>query len=157
MTADMIWVHDDDLSPGGAALTAAPQAPAAYIYDPALIQARGYGLKRLSFIAECLEDLPRVSVWRGATVPSLLALADQAGAQRLVTSVTPCPHLKRIIAEVEAAGLPVTLQAPEPLVVPTKTPDLKRFSRYWRRAEPTAFKPTGLAPFQGDLFGSGQG
>lgn len=150
----LIWVHDDDLSPVGPALSAEPMAPAVYIFDPQLMVERGYGLKRAAFIHESLAALgDRVQAYRGSLGQGLVALARQAGADRVITSASPCPFLRQTMESLRAHGLSVDVREPVPLVAPAKTPDLKRFSRYWRRAEATAFKPTGLAPGgTADLF-----
>jgi len=93
---------------------------------------------RLRFLRECLAELP-VEVRQGDVVAELLAAATAAGADGVVTSRAVDPRFA-VIAQRLAAVLPVRVLEPEPFValplVGPGSPDLRRFSRYWRKAEP---------------------
>jgi len=78
-------------------------------------------------------------VREGDVAAQLLAAAEEHGCDGLVTSRPVDPRLLRIAARL-AARLPLQCLEPEPFVaLPFEgqaAPDLRRFSRYWRRAEP---------------------
>ncbi len=67
MTYPVVWVHGDVLSPYGPALKVYPDAPAIWVWDDALIEEWQLSLKRITFIYECLLELPvvirRGDVW----------------------------------------------------------------------------------------------
>ena len=93
---------------------------------------------RLRFLRECLAELP-VEVREGDVAAELLAAAAAAGADGIVTSRAVDPRFAAI-AQRLAAVLPLRVLDPEPFVaLPLQgpgAPDLRRFSRYWRKAEP---------------------
>jgi deoxyribodipyrimidine photo-lyase len=139
MNMSLVWLHDDDLCPTSPALLAATDPAPVVIFDPALIAARGYGLKRLMFIAECALAIP-APIYQGETVSTLAA---QAPAYRqIITTATICPHSQAVLARLRAVlpdGFPLTIIDPPPFVDLRPGGDLKRFSRYWKRAAPLAF------------------
>ena len=93
---------------------------------------------RLRFLRECLAELA-VEVRDGDGAAELLAAARALGADGIVTSRPVDPRLLRIAARL-AEDLPLRMLEPEPFVaLPVAgrgSPDLRRFSRYWRQAEP---------------------
>jgi deoxyribodipyrimidine photo-lyase len=100
---------------------------------------------RRRFLRECLAELP-VAVLEGDEVPVLRQAAAAAGADGIVTSRAVDPRVEAIVRDL-AATLPVQVLDPEPFVdlpeVGPGTPDLRRFSRYWRRAEPLVWSQAG--------------
>ncbi|MEB3255127.1 MAG: hypothetical protein VKJ05_01935, partial [Synechococcaceae cyanobacterium] len=141
----LVWVHGEALGPANPALRAHPGAPALFVFDTELIAGRtattgGEPLApgRLRFLRECLAELP-VAVAEGDVSAELLAAAAAAGADGIVTSRAVDPRFATITARL-AAALPVQILEPEPFVaLPTSgrgATDLRRFSRYWRLAEP---------------------
>jgi deoxyribodipyrimidine photo-lyase len=141
----LVWVHGEALGPANPALRAHPAAPALFVFDTELIEGRtattgGAPLApgRLRFLRECLAELP-VVVREGDVARELLAAAAAAGADGIVTSRAVDPRFARIAAQV-APTVPLRILEPEPFVdLPWDgplAPDLRRFSRYWRRAEP---------------------
>ena len=141
----LIWVHGEALGPANPALLAHPGAPALFVFDEDLIQGRtattgGTPLAagRLCFLRECLAELP-VTVKQGDAAAELLAAARASGADGIVTSRAVDPRFSAIAHRL-AAALPLQVLDPEPFVDLPHTgpgaPDLRRFSRYWRRAEP---------------------
>jgi deoxyribodipyrimidine photo-lyase len=141
----LVWVHGEALGPANPALRAHPAAPALFVFDTELIEGRtattgGAPLApgRLRFLRECLAELP-VAVREGDVARELLAAAAAAGADGIVTSRAVDPRFARIAAQV-APTVPLRILEPEPFVdLPWDgplAPDLRRFSRYWRRAEP---------------------
>lgn len=75
-------------------------------------------------------------------VEQLLAFAALQGADGVVTSAAVDPRFARI-RERLAARLPVRVLEPESFVNLHPSPDLRRFSRYWRRAEPVLWQGFG--------------
>jgi deoxyribodipyrimidine photo-lyase len=141
----LVWVHGEALGPANPALRAHPDAPAVFVFDTELIEGRsattgGAALApgRLRFLRDCLAELP-VAVREGDVAGELLAAAAAAGADGIVTSRAVDPRFARIAAQV-APTLHLRILEPEPFVdLPREgshAPDLRRFSRYWRRAEP---------------------
>jgi deoxyribodipyrimidine photo-lyase len=148
----LLWVHGEALGPANPALRAHPGSPAVFVFDTELIDGRtattggqGVGVVpvplapgRLRFLRECLSELP-VSVREGDVVAELLEAAATVGADGIVTSQAVDPRFGAIAARL-ARALPLRILEPEPFVeLPWNgrgAPDLGRFSRYWRRAEP---------------------
>jgi len=132
----LVWVHEEALGPANPALLAHPEAPALAVLDAAWLAGRSAG--RIRFLRQCLAELP-VEVREGDGAATLLAAAAALAADGVVTSRPLDPRLRRIAARV-AAVLPLRQLEPEPFVaLPYEgqgAPDLRRFSRYWRRAEP---------------------
>jgi deoxyribodipyrimidine photo-lyase len=156
----LVWVHEEALGPANPALLAHPDAPALAVLDTDWIAgpaaaAQGAGSSaspagegppapgRLRFLRACLAELP-VPVREGDVAAQLLAAAEEHGCDGLVTSRPVDPRLLRSAARV-AAVLPLQMLEPEPFVaLPFEgpaAPDLRRFSRYWRRAEPLVWGP----------------
>jgi deoxyribodipyrimidine photo-lyase len=149
----LLWLHGEALGPANPALRAHPGGPALFVFDRDLIEGRtattggiaaaGPGAVplapgRLRFLRECLAELP-VTVREGDVATELLAAAAALGADAIVTSRAVDPRFAAIATRL-AASLPVQVLEPEPFVaLPLDgpgAPDLRRFSRYWRRAEP---------------------
>jgi deoxyribodipyrimidine photo-lyase len=130
----LLWLHAEALGPANPALRAHPGAPALFVLEDHEPLAAG----RLRFLRDCLAELP-VAIRHGEVVAELVAAARAAGADAIVTSRPVDPHLRLIAARL-AAALPLRILDPEPFVpLPLEgsgSPDLARFSRYWRSAEP---------------------
>ncbi len=135
----LVWIHDDSLSPRSPVFEE-NHVEAAYVLDEAFIDARGYGLKRLTFLAECALDLP-VSIHKGRFVSVLTDLAEAKGADRILCMDTPDPWLLQVIDELKER-IPVTVLDHPPFAHLEGRIDLKRFSRYWKKAQGAAFLPT---------------
>lgn len=129
----IVWVHDDDLNPGGPALTAAAGAPAIHVWDDEALARRPIGLKRVVFLAECLAELP-VEDQRGDLTEVLRDFATEHGATRVVTTESPDPRIEEVRHRLDRVGLPVETVARRPFVRLEGPIDLTRFSRYWTRA-----------------------
>ena len=142
----LIWVHDDALGPDQPIFRHYADAPAIYVFDDQLIDYRGYGIKRLGFITECLGDLD-VTTYRGDTASCLLAMADHYGADTIAMMETPCPKLKEITIDLRQQ-ISVEVVENTVFVDLEKEPDLKRFSRYWRQAQKSALQSTDLPLFK---------
>jgi deoxyribodipyrimidine photo-lyase len=125
----VLWIHGEALGPANPALRALPGAPALFVFDADLAPGR------LRFLRECLAELP-VSVRSGDGAAGVLAFAAEHGADGVVTSAAVDPRFAAIAATI-AAHLPLQVLPVEPFVdLELAAAELRRFSRYWRRAEP---------------------
>ncbi|MBD1897446.1 hypothetical protein H6F50_25295 [Coleofasciculus sp. FACHB-712] len=137
MKQPIIWVHGDCLSPGNPALQAYPESPAIWVWDDALIEEWQLSLKRITFIYECLLELP-VTIRRGDVAVEVIAFAKEHSADGIVTAESPSPRFDGICDKIEES-LPIEVLPVEPFVKYDGYIDLKRFSRYWRVAERYVF------------------
>ena len=134
----IIWVHGDCLSPDNPALQEYPNAPAIWVWDDALLEEWQISLKRITFIYECLLELP-VVIRRGNVATEVVAFAKSHNADLVVTAESPSPRFVAICDEIEQS-IPVEAFAVEPFLDYDGYIDLKRFSRYWKIAERYVFE-----------------
>ncbi len=143
----LLWVHTDSLNPDSPMLRAHSGSPAVFIWDMEWITKSSISLKRLMFLAECLQDMPDgIDLRAGDPATELLAAATASGANYILAQRTPDPRL-RAAALVAGRSMPVVWYDPPPFVEETRAFDLKRFSRYWKRAQSSAmqFTPPNVA------------
>ncbi|GAA6615501.1 hypothetical protein [Scytonema sp. NUACC26] len=138
MTKPIIWIHGDCLSPQNPTLEEYPDAPAIWVWDEALIEEWQLGLKRLTFIYECLLELPIV-IRRGDVAKEVLAFAKEHNANKVVTAESPSPRFDAICDEIERS-LELEVFEVDPFFDYDGYIDLKRFSRYWKVAEQYVFE-----------------
>lgn len=138
--ASIIWVHGDSLSPQNPALLAYPQAPAIWVWDEQLLKESRISLKRITFIYECLLELP-ITIRRGDVVEELRSFAREKGAEQLVTTDSPSPRFDKICDQLESF-IEIEVLEVQPFLNYEKYIDLKRFSRYWRVAQDYVFSPS---------------
>jgi deoxyribodipyrimidine photo-lyase len=143
MLKPVLWIHGEALGPANPALVAHPGAPAVFVFDRQLIVQASLSLKRLGFLYECLLELP-VTLRHGDVAEEVLAFARRHGADGVVTTAAVDPRFA-LLRERIAAQLPVQVLEPEPFVELPEPVDLRRFSRYWRRAEPLLWARAGAA------------
>jgi hypothetical protein len=136
----IIWIHGDNLNPGGPALAAYPGAPAIWVWDDELLRAWRISLKRVVFIYECLLELP-VVIRRGDVAEEINRFAAEHGANRVATAASPSPRFAEICDRLRATGLAVEVLDEPPFVATDRPVDLKRFSRYWAVARQSALRP----------------
>jgi hypothetical protein len=120
--ADIVWVHGDCLRLTNPALVAAPDAPAIFVWDDAVLRQRRISLKRLVFMYEAL-------------LTHVRSFAQQHQATRIVTSASVAPRFRKIVAMLQQTHRVDVLPEPDFVQVPA-TSDLRRFTRYWRVAAP---------------------
>ena len=140
----ILWIHGEALGPGNPALLAHPGRPAVFVFDTALIESNQLSLKRIGFLYECLLELP-VTIRRGDVAAEVLAFAARHRADGVVTSAAVDPRFAQIHQAI-ATQLPLQVFAAEPFVELADATadqqhgrpnaDLRRFSRYWKQAEP---------------------
>lgn len=121
------------MSPKNPALQEYPNSPAIWVWDEALIEEWQLSLKRITFIYECLLELP-VVIRRGDVVKEVLAFAKEQNANLVVTANSPSPRFETICDEIERS-LKLEVLEVEPFFEYDGYIDLKRFSRYWKVAE----------------------
>ena len=138
----LLWVHTDSLKPDAPTLLAHPDSPSVFIWDRDWITQQNITLKRLVFLAECLQEMPNTIELRfGNPAIELMAAAKGSGADYILAQRTPDPHLLAAALAAEQV-LPVVWYDPPPFVEEVRSLDLKRFSRYWQRAQNSAMQPT---------------
>lgn len=137
MNQPIVWVHGDCLSPYGSALKAYPNAPAIWVWDEALIEEWQLSLKRLTFIYECLLELP-VIIRRGDVAVEVVNFAKEHNTDLVVTAESPSPRFDTICDEIERSIKLEVLEI-QPFLEYDGYIDLKRFSRYWKVAEQHLF------------------
>lgn len=133
MNQPIVWVHGDCLSPHNPALKAYPDAPAIWVWDDALIEEWQLSLKRITFIYECLLELP-VVIRRGDVAAEVVNFAKEHNTDLVVTAESPSPGFEDICNQIKSS-VPVEVLAGEPFFEYDGYIDLKRFSRYWKVAE----------------------
>ena len=138
MNKPVIWINGDCLSPHNPALQEYPQAPALWVWDDALIAEWQISLKRLTFIYECLLELP-VEIRRGNIAAEVLAFAKEHNTNLVVTTDSPSPRFDDICDQIEKS-VKLEVLAGEPFFEYDGYIDLKRFSRYWKVAEKYVFE-----------------
>ncbi|MBH8551609.1 hypothetical protein I8751_04310 [Nostocaceae cyanobacterium CENA357] len=138
MSQPIVWVHGDCLSPYNPALQKYPNAPAIWVWDEALIEEWQLSLKRITFIYECLLELP-VIIRRGNVAQELLVFAQENHADLIATANSPSPRFSDICNGIEAA-LKVEVLDVELFFDYDGYIDLKRFSRYWKVAQKYVFE-----------------
>lgn len=133
----IVWIHGDCLSPFNPALQEYPDALAIWVWDDALIEEWQLSLKRITFIYECLLELP-VEIRRGNVAQEILAFAKEHNSDLVATADSPSPRFKNICDEIERY-LKLEVFEVEPFFDYDGYIDLKRFSRYWKVAEKYVF------------------
>ncbi|NJL63089.1 MAG: deoxyribodipyrimidine photo-lyase [Methylacidiphilales bacterium] len=138
MPKPIIWIHGDCLSPKNPALEEYPDVPAIWVWDDALLEEWQISLKRITFIYECLLELP-VTIKRGDVATEILAFAKEYNATQVVTVDSPSSRFEIICDRIEES-LELEVLEVEPFFDYDGYIDLKRFSRYWKVAEKYVFE-----------------
>ena len=130
------WLHADCLNAGW--LDPA-RGPAVFVFDDRQLEAESWSLKRIGFVYECLLELPGVEIRRGPLTETVAQLVQERCLESILTVRTPDPWLQAQAADLETRNIRVEWIAPDPFIALSGSVDLRRFSRYWRRAEPILF------------------
>lgn len=129
-----IWVHEDALRDDHPVRSVAGgRAKLVFVWDADYLATRHYGMKRLTFIYECLREMD-VEVYVGNTVEVLTALA-QRGA--IYMAETPNPDLKTIAKKLRN-HCEVTIVPDEMFCTVPQDVQMKRFFRFWKQARTSA-------------------
>jgi hypothetical protein len=83
--------------------------------------------------------MPGVEIWRGPTADTLAQVVHERQLKSILSVRTPDPWLQAQTAALAERDIRVDWITPEPLVALAGSVDLRRFSRYWRKAEPLLF------------------
>lgn len=138
----LLWIHTDSLNPASPMLAAHPGSAAVFIWDLEWLTGSRISLKRIVFLAECLRDMPGTLDLRvGDPASELLAAARAAKADYILVQRTPDPRL-RAAANAVRGQFPLVWYDPPAFAEAPQPFDLKRFSRYWQRAQTTAMQPS---------------
>ena len=138
----LLWLHTDSLNPEMPMLRKHAGSPAVFIWDTEWLATSRISLKRLVFLAECLQEMPgTVALRAGDPATELRAAAQASGATYILSQRTPDPRLQAAARLLEP-DLPVIWVDPPPFINGTRPFELKRFSRYWQRAQSSAMQPT---------------
>lgn len=138
----LLWLHTDSLNPDSAVLRAHVGKPMVFIWDTEWLIKSHIALKRIVFLAECLQEMPTdLELRHGDVAAELVAAAKANQADYILAQRTPDARLRAAASTVER-HLPVVWYDPPPFVETTRDFDLKRFSRYWQRAQPSAMQRT---------------
>ncbi|MEM1446432.1 MAG: hypothetical protein AAGF84_10275 [Planctomycetota bacterium] len=133
----MLWVHDEMLRPD----VLREGEPACFVFDDRWIRDARISLKRIVFMAECLEQMPGVEVRRSDVIAEVTSFAESHGVSTIRTQVTPLPRLRSQIERLTEDFEFEFVHEPAFVALPSRV-DLKRFSRYWNKAKKQAFKPS---------------
>jgi deoxyribodipyrimidine photo-lyase len=138
----LLWLHTDSLNPDSAMVRDHAGKPTVFIWDTEWLAKSRISLKRIVFLAECLQDMAGgVELRNGDVATELVAAAKANQADYIVAQRTPDSRL-RVAASTVERHLPVVWYDPPPFVEMRRDFDLKRFSRYWQRAQASAMQPT---------------
>ncbi|WP_428388251.1 hypothetical protein [Mucisphaera sp.] len=124
------WVHDEMLTPEALA----PNQPAIFVFDEDWLQTEQLSLKRIVFMYECLLELPNLTIRKGNLLEQVRAFAEEHHTATIVTRSSPLPRLRQQIEQLSTTHQVQIIPEPTFVDLPAE-PDLKRFSRYWRKAE----------------------
>lgn len=133
----IVWIHGDNLNPHSPALLAYPDAPRVWVWDEALLDQYAIALKRLVFLHESVVETG-ATLRRGHVYPELVTFAEQHGADGIITTDSPSPRFWGIVRTLRARYGVAVMREPS-IVDDGVAYDLRRFSRYWRQAAPSAF------------------
>jgi deoxyribodipyrimidine photo-lyase len=137
----LLWVHTDALNANAEIFTRWPNARRCFVWDERWLKDEKISAKRVRFVEECLTELAGVNVKSGDVAVELLRAAREEGADCVVAMRTPDTRLLAAAQQIELE-LPVVWISAPPFVDDSRTFDLKRFSRYWQKAKPSALRPT---------------
>jgi deoxyribodipyrimidine photo-lyase len=134
----IVWQHDESLSPHDPARALVRDAPAIFVWDDEARRRDPWSPARETFVTESLAELGLARIARGDGAAEIVAFARERGATAVVTTAPVEPRLRAIAAEL-ATVLPLVFVDAPRFAVLDRGVDLRRYSRYWRYAERTAF------------------
>jgi K+-sensing histidine kinase KdpD len=138
----IVWVHGDNLNPNNPALLEGKNAPALFVWDEKLLVDSHISLKRITFIYECLLELP-VTIRKGDVAEEIIKFAREHDATRILTAESPSPRFRDICKNVIGQmpkGSRLEVCKIQPFVTSQGQIDLKRFSRYWEKVKVRAMR-----------------
>lgn len=134
----VVWVHGDRLSPLNEALAVYPGRPSVYVWDEELLSAWSISAKRLTFLHECVAELP-LYVLRGVVAEEVMRFARAHGATVIATTPSPSPRFRAIVQALQEQGFTVQVW-PEPVFAASVEPlNLGDHTSYWHQIKASAF------------------
>ena len=132
------WFHDEMLRPA----FAEPGRPSLFVFDEARLREDRWSLKRVVFVYECLIELPGLTIRRGEPADVIAAFARAHKAGTIETAAAAHPRVRETGAELERRGFRINILGEPAFARLPEDVDLKRFSRYWRKAQKQVFEPS---------------
>ncbi len=133
----IVWQHEESLSRDDPARTLA-RGDAVFVWDDEARARDPWSDARTAFVREALDELDLAAIVAGDAIEEVGRFARARGATTIV-AVTPVDPRLRDVAAGLARSFDVVLVPPEPFARLDRSVDLRRFSRYWARAERSAF------------------
>lgn len=133
----IVWLHEDSLSNEDPAWRACPGAPCVFVWDDEILAEEQYSLKRVAFLYESAVETG-AEIWRGETAQTLIHVASLHQATRLAVTESVNPRFAEVLAKLRPR-LRVQTFEPDAFVPRHVQADLRRFARFWKKAEPYAF------------------
>lgn len=119
-----VYIHDEMLSPTNPLNKLA--MPKFFVFDEALHG--DWPLNRIQFMADCLNEMPKVEVWLGDTRQVLA----EHGVGQVVSQNTPNLYVKSLLAPFN----PIWQEEEKFTTAELSLKRLARFSRYWEKVQP---------------------
>jgi hypothetical protein len=127
----VLLVHDEMINESLPVFAQNPNVSRVFVFDPDFISAEGWTMKRLQFIADGLQEISALRVYKGP----LAQVCSDLSVSEIVTQRTP-NH--RICVWLEAlAPLPIEWADEPPFV--NYSGRVARFTKYWKAVEPQWF------------------
>ena len=101
-----------------------------FIFDPEIY--KGWSIKRLQFIADCLVEMSSVEVWHGTT----RSVLEQLSCHKVVTQRTPNLAFIDLLSEYKIELIDEEIIYSEEVNLKLSNTDFKRFSKYWSIVSP---------------------
>ena len=137
----LIWLHEDLLRLDDHPVFNAKNDKPFFVWDPEYLQKMDYGFKKLVFIYETLCEMG-IDIYKGPIVQTVLEVSAEHDAFSLYTVWTPNPDLQRHMDDI-SKRIDLNIMRDIPFAKLEKSPDLKRFFRYWNKAKIHAFEKNG--------------
>jgi deoxyribodipyrimidine photo-lyase len=96
-----------------------------FIFDPNLY--KNWALHRLQFIADCLSEIPEITVWIGTTESVL----NELDCGQIETQNTPSQKLKNTLSKFDVNYIQEPLIYSDEIHQQLIAKDVRRFSKYW--------------------------
>lgn len=141
MPKSVIWVHGDNLNPNAETFQQFQNTPAIFVFDDELLFKWGISLKRITFMYECLLELP-VSIRKGNVTKEIFEFYNQHQASQIVTMFSPSPRFSEMLISLQEqiGEESINVLYEQPMIISDETFELRRFSKFWRKAKPYAIK-----------------
>ncbi len=132
----LVWVHDGMLSADHPAMRGLMDgsACAIFVIDCTRSGRDRWSAKRWRFIGESLAEMPVRVIASNDVVATILGEVERSGVDRVVTGHSPDPAIGRVVRRLESQVSVEWVKARDFVELEVGV-DLKRFSRYWAKAE----------------------